>query len=50
MFKEKCINNVDRSSLRAPKQNGPYKNKHIDQHKTHKTTGRNRHLEQTCVF
>ena len=43
MFKEKCINNVDRSSLRAPWQHGPYKNKHIEQHKTRKTTGRNGH-------
>ena len=35
------VNNIDRSSLRAhnkPWQNGPYKNKHIEQHNTRKTT------------
>ena len=34
MFKEKnVVNNVDMSSLRAPCQNGPYKNQHTEQHK-----------------
>ena len=35
-------NNVDRVSLRAPLQNGPYKNKHLEQHETGKITRRNR--------
>jgi len=29
----KNVNNVDMSSLRAPWQNGPYKNQHRKQHK-----------------
>ena len=33
------------SSLRAPWQNGPYHNQHIEQHKTCRTPRRNRHLE-----
>jgi len=46
MFKEKyAVNNVERSSLRAPWQNCPYKNKHIEQHNTRRTTGRNMHSE-----
>jgi len=39
---------------KAPWHNGPYKNKHLKQHDTRKTTLRNRHLELTvvvlCVF
>jgi len=31
--RENVVNNVDRSSLRAPWQNGTFKNKHIEQHK-----------------
>jgi len=27
------VNNVDMSILRAPWQNGPYKNQHTEQHK-----------------
>jgi len=36
MFKEWMLQtiNVDRSSLRAPWQNVPYKNKHLQQHET----------------
>jgi len=53
MFKNRgVVNSVDISSLRAPRQNGPYKNEHIEQHNTHKTTSRNKHSEETmfCVF
>ena len=32
--RKNIVNNVDRSSLRAQWQNGAYKNKHIEQHKT----------------
>ena len=38
MFKEKIVvNNVDMSSLRAPCQNGSYKNQHTEQHKTRRS-------------
>jgi len=43
--RKNVVNNVDMSSLREPWQNGPYKNKHTEQHKR-----RNRHLEQNSVF
>ena len=33
MFKERMLNNVDMSSLRAPWQNGPYKNKQTEKQK-----------------
>ena len=32
-IEENVVNNVDMSSLRAPWQNGPYKNKHTERHK-----------------
>ena len=31
--RKNVVNNVDMSSLRAPWQNGPYKNQHIERHK-----------------
>ena len=53
MFKDKNIANyVNRSSLRASLQHGPYKNKHLEQHKIRSTTRRNRHSKETfgdCV-
>ena len=46
MFKEKNgVSNVDMSSLRTPWQNEPYKNKHIEQHKTRRQTRLTRHSE-----
>jgi len=46
--------NVDMSSLWAQLQNGPYKNKHTEQHKTCRTPKSNRHSETHthyfCVF
>jgi len=43
MFKKQnAVNSVEGSSLRAPWQNCPYKNKHIEQHNTRRTTGRNK--------
>ena len=46
------VNNVDMSSLKAPWQYDPHKNKHIKQHKTHRTPKCNRHSEKMflCVF
>jgi len=35
------------SSLRAPCQNGPYKNQHTEQHKIRRLI---RHLEKTTFF
>jgi len=32
--KRNVVNNVDMSSLRAPWQNGQYKNQHTERHKT----------------
>jgi len=32
MLKKDTVNNVDMSSLRAPRQNGPYKNQQTEQH------------------
>jgi len=43
--RKNVVNNVDSLSLRAPWQNGPYKNKHIEQHKTRRSTRRNGHSE-----
>jgi len=46
MFKEKNVaNNEDMSSLRAPRQNGLYTNKHLEKHQTRRTTRHNRYLE-----
>ena len=39
---KKIASNVERSSLRAPLQNGLYKNKHLKQHETRRTTRHNR--------
>jgi len=36
--RKNVVNNVDLSSLRAPWQNGPYKNKHTEQHKNTQNT------------
>ena len=37
MFKEKNVSNVDKSSLWAPRQDGPYKNtKNITKHEVYK--------------
>ena len=41
------VNNVDMSSLKAPWQNGTYKNNYTEQHKTRRTPRRNKYLEQT---
>ena len=52
MFKGKnVVNNVDMSSLRAPWQNGPYKNQQNNK-KTRRTPSRNRHSgkKNLCVF
>ena len=38
--RKRSVHNVNGSSIRAPWQNGPYKNKH-KQHKTRRTTRRN---------
>ena len=48
--RKNVVNNVDKSSLWAPWQNGPYK-KHTEHHKTRSKQGRNRHKEITifCV-
>jgi len=35
--RKNVVNNVDKSSLRAPCQKGPYTNKHTEQHKTRRT-------------
>jgi len=47
MIKEKML---DRSSLGAPRQNGPYKNQHMEQHITRWMTGRNRLSKYFYVF
>lgn len=39
---------VDRSNLRAPWQNGKYKNKHLDQYKTRINTRHN--IKQLTLF
>jgi len=46
------VNNADRSSLRAPWQNGPYKNKHIEQHKNnteHRDVRDNKNKLCSCI-
>ena len=48
--KQNVVNNVDMSSIRAPWKNGPYKNKHTGQHKTHRTQRRNIHSENNYLF
>jgi len=46
--RKNVVNNVDMSGLRAPWQNGPYKNQHTEQHKNiYLTPRRNIHLEKT---
>ena len=35
VHRKNVVNNVDTSSLRAPWQNGPYTEKHTEQHKKH---------------
>jgi len=45
--RKNVVNNVYKSSLRAQWQNGSYKFKHTEQHKTHRTPRRNIHSEYT---
>ena len=48
--RKNVINNVDKSSLRAPWQNGPHKNQHTERHKTRRTPWCNRHLKKCVIF
>ena len=53
IFKERCVvNNVIMSSLRAPRQNGPYKNKQTKQHKNTQNTKTQQTFRKKlfCVF
>jgi len=43
--RKNVVNNADKSSLRAPWQNGPSNIKHTEQHKTRRTPSRNSHSE-----
>ena len=48
--RKNVVHIVDMSSLRAPWQNGPYKNQHTEHHKkTQRTPKRTRHLEKTHI-
>ena len=47
--RKNVVNNVDMSSLRAPWQNGPYKNQHTERQKARRTPWRNIHLEKTIL-
>ena len=48
--RKNVVNNVDMSSLRAPWQNGPYKNNTQNDTKTRTTPCSNRHLDKTIVL
>jgi len=48
--RKNVVNNDDMSSLRAPRQNDPYKTQHTEQHKTRRTPRRNRHLYKNIIF
>ena len=37
-----AVNNVDSKCFREPGKTGPYKNKHVEQYKTRRTTRRTR--------
>ena len=44
------INNEDMSVLRAPRQNAPYINTHLEKHETCIIPSRNRHSKHFCLF
>ena len=50
--RQNVVNNVDMSSLRAPWQNGRYKNKHTEQHKNTQNTKTQQtfKINYFCVF
>jgi len=48
--KKTFVNNVDMSSLRAPWQNGPYKNKHTDQHTNTQNTKTQQTFRKIIIF
>jgi len=43
-------NHEDMSTVGAPRQKSPYKNKHLEHYKTRRTTKRGSHLEQKYFF
>jgi len=48
--RKNVVNNVDMSSLRAPWQNDPYKNKHTEQHNNTKNTKTHQTFRFVCVY